>query len=66
MEKIQLMQIKLKNVLVCNHYIANGTKIKEIFFWYLSTNFPSSSDRKASACNAGDPGLIPSWENLLE
>ena len=37
-------------------------KIKEIFFCYLSTDFPSSSDGKASACNVGDPGLIPGWE----
>ena len=25
----------------------------------LGTCFPGSSDSKASACNAGDPGLIP-------
>ena len=24
--------------------------------------FPGGSDDKASACNAGDPGLIPEWE----
>ena len=24
--------------------------------------FPGGSDGKASACNAGDPGLIPGWE----
>ena len=23
--------------------------------------FPGSSDGKQSACNAGDPGLIPGW-----
>ena len=37
-------------------------KIKEIFFCYLSTDFPSNSDGKPSVCNAGDPGLIPGWE----
>ena len=30
------------------------------------TDFPSSSDGKASACNAGDPGSIPGWEDPLE
>ena len=25
------------------------------------TGFPGGSDGKASACNAGDPGLIPGW-----
>ena len=24
-------------------------------------NFPGGSDGKASACNVGDPGLIPGW-----
>ena len=29
--------------------------------------FPGGSDGKESACNAGDPGLIPpGWEDLLE
>ena len=28
--------------------------------------FPSSSDGKASACNAGDPGSIPGSEDPLE
>ena len=28
--------------------------------------FPGISDGKESACNAGDPGLIPGWEDLLE
>ena len=29
-------------------------------------DFPGGSDGKESACNAGDPGLIPSWEDPLE
>ena len=28
--------------------------------------FPGGSDGKESACNSGDPGLIPVWEDLLE
>ena len=28
--------------------------------------FPGGSDGKESACNAGDLGLIPVWENPLE
>ena len=30
------------------------------------TDFPSSSDGKASTCNAGDPGSIPGREDPLE
>ena len=28
--------------------------------------FPGGSDSKESACNAGDPGSIPGWEDPLE
>ena len=28
--------------------------------------FPSGSDSKEYACNVGDPGLIPGWEDALE
>ena len=28
--------------------------------------FPDGSHGKASACNAGDPGSIPGWEDPLE
>ena len=28
--------------------------------------FHGSSDGKESACNAGDPGSIPGWEDPLE
>ena len=28
--------------------------------------FPGSSDGKESTCNAGDPDLIPGWEDALE
>ena len=30
-----------------------------ILFVFLRWGFPGGSDGKASACNAGDPGLIP-------
>ena len=32
----------------------------------LCTGFPSGSDGKASACNAGDLGLSVGWEDPLE
>ena len=28
---------------------------------YFTRGFPSGSDGKESACNAGDPGSIPGW-----
>ena len=28
--------------------------------------FPGGSDSKGATCNAGDLGLIPSWEDPLE
>ena len=28
--------------------------------------FPSGSDSKEYACNVGDPGLVPGWEDALE
>ena len=28
-------------------------------YFYQAVGFPRGSDGKASACNAGDPGLIP-------
>ena len=33
-----------------------------LFLW----SFPGRSEGKESACNVGDPGLIPGWEDLLE
>ena len=32
----------------------------------VEKGFPGSSARKESACNAGDPGPILSWEDPLE
>ena len=32
----------------------------------IDRGFPDSSVGKESACNAGDPGLISGWEELLE
>ena len=32
----------------------------------LNRGFSGGSDGKESACNAGDPGLIPGWEDPLE
>ena len=33
---------------------------------YLEQAFPSGSEGKEYACNAGDPGSIPDWEDPLE
>ena len=33
-----------------------------ISYLSLQWGFPSGSDGKESACNAGDSGLIPGWE----
>ena len=32
----------------------------------LILGFPGGLDGKESACNAGDKGLIPGWEDALE
>ena len=36
------------------------------FTWVNSLGFPGGSDGKESACNLGDPGSIPGWEDPLE
>ena len=33
---------------------------------FLTLGFPGDSDSQESACNAGDLGLIPGWEDPLE
>ena len=35
-------------------------------FSSLFMGFPGGSDGKESACNAGDPGSLLGWEDLLE
>ena len=35
-------------------------------FPILGWGFLGGSDGKESACNAGDPGLIPGWEDPLQ
>jgi len=39
---------------------------KLVFFRYTSLGFPDGSDGKESACNVGDLGWIPEWEDPLE
>ena len=34
--------------------------------FFSKSGFPGGSDGKESACNAGDSGLIPDWEDPLE
>ena len=33
----------------------------DFYFLLLRLGFPGSANGKESACNAGDPGLIPGW-----
>ena len=45
-------------------YLLNGRKYLQIIYnkgliSIKSTSFPGGSNGKVSACNAGDPGLIP-------
>ena len=44
-------------------YFNGKEKVKE---GVRETGFPGGSDGKGSACNAGDLGLIPGWEDPLE
>ena len=34
--------------------------------WLQHWGFAGGSEGKASACNAGDPGSIPGWEDPLQ
>ena len=53
-----------KNVLkVTNHY-ENAKKKKKKISLHPLEGFPCGSDGKESACNAGDPGLIPGLERF--
>ena len=45
------------------HTYVNCTHIENT---YTYMDFPGGSDGKESACNAGDLGLIPGWEDPLE
>ena len=37
-----------------------------VLSYNVHLGFPGGSGGKESTCNAGDPGLIPVWEDLLE
>ena len=41
----------------------NSVRALSLLFEHL---FPGGSEGKASACNAGDPGSIPGWEDPLQ
>ena len=54
--------------LLSNYPFALNTFLSK-FCWSLSvgiTWIPGGSDSKESACDAGDPGSIPGWEDPLE
>ena len=46
--------------------ISRSMIIYFISFAIIISGFPRSSADKESACNAGDPGSIPGWEDPLE
>ena len=54
--------------LLSNYPFALNTFLSK-FCWSLSASItwiPGGSDSKESACDAGDPGSIPGWEDPLE
>ena len=51
--------------IICLHYVEWLTPLST-YISQTGTDFPRSSDGKASACNAGDSGSIPGWEDPLE
>ena len=52
--------------LMISHKNANLLlKLRNITFYNTYVGFPSSAG-KESACNTGDLGLIPVWEDALE
>ena len=53
-----------QNVFICGCSINGGScaqlsNVADLSAYHFTEGFPSGSDGKASACNAGDPGLIP-------
>ena len=47
-----------------SHYVACGDGFMDVYMfrfmkWFVFWGFPGVSDGKVSACNVGDPGLIP-------
>ena len=58
---------KEKNILYSNTYIWTLERpTDEPICKAAIRGFPGGSEGKASACNAGDPGFIPGWEDPLE
>ena len=62
-----------KSLTVTEQQQEEHTQTHTHYYWFrfnFNNNrthfFPSSSDRKASACSAGDPGLIPGSGRSLE
>ena len=51
-------------LLILSHF-----HMTRLFFWvsniYVYSLFPGNSDGKESACNVGDPGLLPGWGRSL-
>ena len=56
----------IRNPFVLISYFVIQTITFLIFCFFGYTGFPSDSCGKESACNAGDLGLFPGWEDPLE
>ena len=67
--KISLFRVSkscnLQSLIVATH-MQSFSETREIFFYIGKKGFPSGSNGKESACNAGDPGSIPGLGVLLE
>ena len=50
----------------CESWTTKQAECSEELMFSNCWGFPDGSDDKASACNAGDPGSIPGWEDPLE
>ena len=48
-----------RNYIQCFVIIYNGKESEKVCMYMYIWGFPGGSDSKASACNVGDPGLIP-------
>ena len=50
----------------CKNFILKFSNVKIKKMIPMNLGFPSGSDGKESACNAGDANSIPGWEDPLE
>lgn len=64
---ILFQELKRYGCFVLGARLPTGGKTRKTMNWHFGPRgFPGGSDRKASACNAGDRVLSLGWEDLLE